>query len=112
LFCLLDVGCWNDFYSSDAFVVIMVFSVTMENTKVVPNLLISLVLKFYDTRPYGLGVRTFRSLLSGFACVLNRSECLVWLTCVHKESCLGDNRRSVVLFLRFSKCPIALIVVV
>jgi hypothetical protein len=28
------------------------------------------------------------------------------------ESCLGDNRRSVVLFLSFPKCPIALIVVV
>jgi hypothetical protein len=26
------------------------------------------------------------------------------------ESCLGDNRRSVVLFLSFLKCPIALIV--
>jgi hypothetical protein len=28
------------------------------------------------------------------------------------ESCLGDNRRSVVIFLRFPKCPIVLIVVV
>jgi hypothetical protein len=28
------------------------------------------------------------------------------------ESCLGDNRRSVVLFLNFPKCPISLIVVV
>jgi hypothetical protein len=27
------------------------------------------------------------------------------------ESCLGDNSRSVVLFLRFPKCPIALILV-
>jgi hypothetical protein len=31
---------------------------------------------------------------------------------VYMESCLGDNRRSVVLFLSFPKCPIALIVVV
>jgi hypothetical protein len=54
----------------------------------------------------------FKSLLSGFANVLNRSKCLVCLTCVHMESCLGDNRRSVVLFLSFPKCPIALIVVV
>jgi hypothetical protein len=28
------------------------------------------------------------------------------------ESCLGNNRRSVVLFLSFPKCPIALILVV
>jgi hypothetical protein len=55
---------------------------------------------------------TFRSLLSGFVYVLNRSECLVCLTCVQMESCLGDNRRSVVLFLIFPKCPIELILVV
>jgi hypothetical protein len=54
----------------------------------------------------------FKSLLSGFAYALNRSECLVYLTCVHRESCLGDNRRSVLIFLSFPKCPIALIVVV
>jgi hypothetical protein len=53
----------------------------------------------------------FRSLLSGFAYALNRSECLVYLTCIHMESCLGDNRRSVVLFLSFPKCPISLILV-
>jgi hypothetical protein len=54
----------------------------------------------------------FKSLLSGFTYALIRSECLVCLTCVHMESCLGDNRRSVVLFLIFPKCPIALILVV
>jgi hypothetical protein len=54
----------------------------------------------------------FRSLLSGFAYALNRSECLVCLTYVHMESCLGDNRRSVVLFLSFPECPIALILMV
>jgi hypothetical protein len=92
--------------------VLMVFSVIMENTKVVANLLIYLFLKFQDTRPYGLGVMNFRSLLSGFAYALNRSECLVCLTYVHTEPCLGDNRRTVVLFLSFPKCPIALILVV
>jgi hypothetical protein len=61
-------------------VVIIVFSVVMENTKVVANLLIWLVLKFRDPKPYGLGVMTFRSLLSGFAYALNRSKCLVCLT--------------------------------
>jgi TctA family transporter len=90
----------------------MVFSVVMENTKVVANLFIYLVLKFHDTRPYGLGVMNFRSLLLGFAYALNRSECLVCLTNVHMESCLGDNRRSVLLFLSFPKCLIALILVV
>jgi hypothetical protein len=90
----------------------MVFSVDMKNAKVVANLLIWLVLKFHDPRPYGLGVINFRSLLSKSAHVQNRSECLVYLTYVHKESCLGDNRRSVVLFLSFSKCPMALILVV
>jgi hypothetical protein len=91
---------------------IMMFSVVMEDTKDVANLLIWLVLKFHDTRPYGLGVMNFRSLLSGFAYALNRSKCLVCLTYVHRESCLGDNIRSVVLFLSFPKCPIAPIVVV
>jgi hypothetical protein len=90
----------------------MLFSVITENTKVVANLLIYLVLKFYDTRPYGLGFMNFRSLLSGFAYALNKSECLVCLTCVHMESCLGDNKKSVVLFLIFPKCHIAIIVVV
>jgi hypothetical protein len=59
-----------------------------------------------------LRVMNFRSLLSGFAYALNRSECLVCLTYVHRESCLGDNRRNVVLFLSFPKCPIAPILVV
>jgi hypothetical protein len=38
--CLLNVGCENDFGCSDVFVVIMVFSIVMENTKVVANLLV------------------------------------------------------------------------
>jgi hypothetical protein len=82
----------------------MVFSVVIENTKVVANLLIYLVLKFYDTRPYVLGVIDFRSLLSESAHVQNRSECLLYLTYVLMESCLGNIIGSVVLFLSFPKC--------
>ena len=52
----------------------MMFYVNLVHTKVVDNLLIFLVLKFYDFRPDGLGVIVFRSLLSGLACPLNRSE--------------------------------------
>jgi hypothetical protein len=84
--------------------IIMVFSVVMENTKVVANLLFYLVLKFYDPRSYGLGVINFRSLLSESAHVQNRSECLLYLTYVIIESCLVNIRGSVVLFLSFPKC--------
>jgi hypothetical protein len=84
--------------------IIMVFSVVMENTKVVANLLFYLVLKFYDPRSYGLGVINFRSLLAESAHVQNRSECLLHLTYVLMESCLGNIRGSVVLFLSFPKC--------
>ena len=48
--------------------------VDVMNTKVVDNFLILLVLKFHDFRPDGLRVIDFRSLLSGFACPLDRSE--------------------------------------
>ena len=44
------------------------------NTKVADNFLILLVLKFHDFRPVGLGVVDFTSLLSVFACPLDRSE--------------------------------------
>ena len=44
------------------------------NTKVVDKFLILLVLKLHDFRPDGLGVIDFTSLLSGFACPLDRSE--------------------------------------
>jgi hypothetical protein len=40
LFSLLNIGCWNGFCCSDAFMVIMVFSVVRENTKVAANLFI------------------------------------------------------------------------
>ena len=50
------------------------FSINIMNTKVVYNFLMFLVLKFHDFRPAGLGVIDFRSLLTSFACPLNRSE--------------------------------------
>ena len=62
------------FYGGDIFVMQMMFSVDMLNTKVVYNFLIVLVLKFHDFRSDGLGVIDFRSLLSGFQCPLDRSE--------------------------------------
>ena len=55
------------FYGADIFVMQMMFSVDMLNTKVVDNFLILLVLKFHDLRPDGLGVIDFRSSLSGFS---------------------------------------------
>ena len=50
------------------------FSINVVNTRVVDNFLILLFLKFHDFRPDDLGVIDFRSLLSGFACPLDRSE--------------------------------------
>ena len=44
------------------------------NTKVADNFLVLLFLKFLEFSPDGLGVIDFRSLLSGFACPLDRSE--------------------------------------
>ena len=52
----------------------MMFFVNVLNTKVVDKFLILLVLKFYDFMPAGLGVIDFTSLLSAFACALNRSK--------------------------------------
>ena len=62
------------FCGGDIFVMQMMFSVDMLNTKVVDNFLIFLVLKFHDFRPASLVVIDFTSLLSAFACALNRSE--------------------------------------
>ena len=68
------------FYCDDNFVIQMMFSVDMLNTKVVYNVIILLILKFHDFRPTGLGVIDFTSLLSAFACALNRSEnYIIWL---------------------------------
>ena len=62
------------FYGGDIFVMQMMFYVDILNTKVVDNLLILLMLKFHDFTTAGLGVIDFTSLLSAFACPLNRSE--------------------------------------
>ena len=59
-------GCMYSFCDGDIFVMQMMFSVNMVNTKVVDNFLILLILKCHDFRPAGLGVIDFRSLLSGF----------------------------------------------
>ena len=53
---------------------LMMFSIDILNTKVVDNLLIFLIQKFHDFRTDGLEVIDFSSLLSGFACPLNRYE--------------------------------------
>ena len=53
--------------------VIMMFYVSVLNTKVVDKFLI-LLLKFHDFRPDGLGVIDFTNLLSAFAYALYRSE--------------------------------------
>ena len=64
----------SSFCSGDIFVLQMMFSIDMLNTKVVDNVLILVVLKFHDFRPPGLGVIDFTILLSAFVCALNRSE--------------------------------------
>ena len=62
------------FCGGNIFMMQMIFSVDMLNTKVVDNFLIILVIKCHDFRPASLGVIDFTSLLSGFACPLDRSE--------------------------------------
>ena len=99
------------FCAGDIFVMQMMFYVDMSNTNVVDNFLILLFLKFHDFRLVGLGVIDFSSLGSTFACALNRSEWLLWLTYLNMESCIGDNRRVVVIFLRFLKCLRSLLLV-
>ena len=66
--------CMFSFCGGDIFMMEMMFSIDMLNTKVVDNFFILLVLKFHDFSSDGLGVIDFRSLLSGFACPLDRSE--------------------------------------
>ena len=66
--------CMYSFRGGDIFMMQMIFYVDMLNTKVVYNFLILLVLKFHDFRTARLGVIDFTSLLSAFACALNRSE--------------------------------------
>jgi len=57
------------FYGGDVFVMQMMFSVDMLNTKVIDNFRIFLVLKFHDLRLDAVGVIDFTSLLSAFACL-------------------------------------------
>ena len=64
----------HSFYAGDIFMIQMMFYVDILNTKVVYNFLIFLFVKFHNFRPAGLGVIDFTSLLSTFACPLNRSE--------------------------------------
>jgi hypothetical protein len=71
------------------FVMQMMFSGNVVNTKVVDNLLILLVLEFHDHRPDGLGVIDFTSSLSGFAYAPCSFEGLFCLTYLHVESYLG-----------------------
>ena len=72
--CGAENGCMCIFCCDDNLVDQMMFSINMLNTKVVYKFLIFLVLKFHDFRLDGLGVIDFTSLLSGFACPLDRSE--------------------------------------
>jgi len=67
------------FCGGDIFVIQMMFSVDMLNTKVVYNFLILLFIKFHEFRPDGLGAIDFTIFLSGFACSLCRSD---WLCCL------------------------------
>ena len=64
----------SSFCGGDIFVMQIMFSIDMLNTKVVYNFLIFLVLKFHNFRPAGFGVIDFTSLPSAFASALNRSE--------------------------------------
>ena len=57
-------GCMCSFCCGDDFMLIVIFSVKMVNTKVVYNLLVDLVLKFHIYRPYGLRIMDVRSMLS------------------------------------------------
>ena len=105
-------GCMYSFCGGNIFMMQMMFSVDMLNTKVIYNVLIFLFLKIHDFRTTGLGVIDFRSLLLGFAGPLNRSEWLYCLAYLDMESCIGDNIRVVVLLLSFLKCLWSLLLVV
>ena len=70
------------------------------------------MLNFHDHRPDGLGVIDFRNLCQVFACPLDRSKSLYCLAHLNIESCIGDYRRVVVIFISFLKCLISLLLVV
>ena len=57
-------GCICSFCCGNNFMMIMTFSMKLANNKVIDNLLIYLVLKFHNHRPYGLRMIAVRSLLS------------------------------------------------
>ena len=69
-------GCTHSFSCNDNFMVIIVFSMDMVNTKVVGNMLILLVLNFYDFRIIGLRVIDFTNTLSIFVYVLDSAVVL------------------------------------
>ena len=98
-------GCIYNICGSDIFVIQMMFSVDILNTKVVDNFLILLFLKFQYFKPADLGVIDFKSLLSAFACALNRSEWLYCLAYLNIESCIGDKRRVVFYLLNCPRTP-------
>ena len=77
------------------------FPIDMLNTKVVDNFLILLFLKFHDFRPACVGVIDFTSLLSAFACPLNKSEWLYCLAYLDMESCIDDNNKVIYNLIRF-----------
>ena len=80
----------SSFCSGDIFVLQMMFSIDMLNTKVVNNFLILFVLKFHDLRPDGLGVIDFRRFLHVLWTDLN--DCIVWhiLTWNHVLVIIGE----------------------
>jgi hypothetical protein len=68
-------GCMCSFCCQDVFVMKIKFSVNLVNNKVVENLLIYLVLKFYGCRPDGLRVIAFRNLLSDLLVLWTDLKC-------------------------------------
>ena len=110
--CLCCLGCMYSFGYAIIFMMQIMFSIDILNTKVVDNFLIFLVIRFHDFRPDSLGVIDFTSLLAGFACPLDRSEWLYSLAHLNMESYIGDNSRVVVPFLSFLKYLRSLFLVV
>ena len=98
-------GCMCSFYWTNNLMMQIVCYVKVVNTKVVDNFFIFLFIKFHYFRPDGFGVIDFTSLLSAFACALNKSEWLYCLTYLNMESFIGDNIGVVVLLLSFLKYP-------
>ena len=66
-------GYRSSFCCIDKFMMIITFPVKLVINKFVDNLLILLVSNFHGNRLNGLGVIAIKSLLSEFACLLERS---------------------------------------